>query len=107
LAVTVITVEEQLTGWYTQLRRVRQPDQLARVYRYLADTVTFLGGLNILSFVEPAILRYEQLKAMRLGVAGNDLRIAAIALEFGGIVVTRNVRDFSRVPNLSVENWTV
>jgi tRNA(fMet)-specific endonuclease VapC len=64
-----------------------------------------LGGLTILTFPEPAIRRYEQLKSSRLNVGKKDLRIAAIALEHGGIVVTRNLRDFQRVPGLTVENW--
>jgi len=34
-----------------------------------------------------------------------DLRIAAIALSRGLIVVTGNVREFQRVPGLQVENW--
>ncbi len=42
---------------------------------------------------------------MKLNVGKNDLRIAAIALENGAIVVTRNERDFRRVPGLAVENW--
>jgi tRNA(fMet)-specific endonuclease VapC len=61
--------------------------------------------MQILSFTEPAIARYEQLKAMKLNVAKMDLRIAAIALEAGGTLVTRNLRDFQRIPNLPMENW--
>ncbi|MFN8224467.1 MAG: PIN domain-containing protein [Gaiellales bacterium] len=34
-----------------------------------------------------------------------DLRIAAIAIARGLTVVTENVRHFSRVPGLQVENW--
>lgn len=34
-----------------------------------------------------------------------DLIIAATALEHEMIVVTANVRDFERIPNLTIENW--
>jgi tRNA(fMet)-specific endonuclease VapC len=33
LAVTIITIEEQLRAWYTQVRRARDPDGLARAYQ--------------------------------------------------------------------------
>jgi tRNA(fMet)-specific endonuclease VapC len=42
-----------------------------------------------------------------LNVLKNDLRIAAVTLEHGGILVSRNLRDFQRVPGLQVEDWTV
>jgi predicted nucleic acid-binding protein len=42
---------------------------------------------------------------MRLNIRSMDLRIAAIALEHGGTVVTRNLRAFRRVHGLAVENW--
>ena len=32
LAISVITVEEQLSGWYTLLRRAKNVEKLARAY---------------------------------------------------------------------------
>ncbi len=43
---------------------------------------------------------------MKLNVGRNDLRLAALALELGAIVVTDNIRDFVRVPGLSWIDWT-
>jgi tRNA(fMet)-specific endonuclease VapC len=103
----VITVEEQLSGWYALLRRARQPQELAQAYERLANNVRFLAGLEILSFPESAITRYDALNSLKLNIGRMDLRIAAITLENGGILVTRNVRDFQRVPNLTIENWAV
>jgi tRNA(fMet)-specific endonuclease VapC len=34
-----------------------------------------------------------------------DLLIASCALATGGTLVTNNVREFSRVPSLNLENW--
>ena len=34
-------------------------------------------------------------------------RIAATVLEVGGILVTRNVRDFSRIPGLILEDRSI
>jgi tRNA(fMet)-specific endonuclease VapC len=93
LAITVITVEEQLTGWYTLIRRVTQSDRLAIAYQSLADTVPFLARFRILSYTEGAISRFEQLAAMKLNLGRMDLRIAAVTLECGGVLVTRNLRD--------------
>ncbi len=104
-AVAVISVEEQLTGWMALVRRARTNAQLAVAYQSLTDTVSFLATVRVLSFTEPAIERYHALRAMKLGVGTMDLRIAAIALEEAATVVTRNLRDFRRVPGLACENW--
>lgn len=64
LSITVISVEEELTGWYTKLRQVRKRDQLARVYQRLSEAVPFFARFQILSFNEPAIVRYESLRKL-------------------------------------------
>ena len=38
-------------------------------------------------------------------IGGNDLLIAAHALALNLTLVSANVREFSRVPDLRVENW--
>jgi tRNA(fMet)-specific endonuclease VapC len=59
------------------------------------------------SSTEAAVARVGQLKALRLNIRLMDLRIAAIALENGAVVVTRNLRDFGRVHLLTIEDWSV
>ncbi len=34
-----------------------------------------------------------------------DLRIASIVIANGATLLTRNLKDFTRVPDLRVENW--
>lgn len=71
----------------------------------MADNISFLARVTILTFTEKAIDRFEELRTQRLGIKAMDLRIAAIVLEHGATLITRNVRDFKRVPGLTVENW--
>jgi len=102
-----MTVDEQLSGWYTLTRQARQPKELATAYSQLGESVVRLAKWRILPYAETAIARVAQLKSLRLNVQLMDLRIAAISLEFGAMVVTRNKRDFSRIPGLSIVDWSV
>lgn len=45
VAITVLSVEEQLSGWYTQLRRSKKPERLAWAYRRLTENIRFLAPL--------------------------------------------------------------
>jgi len=105
-AISVVTVEEQLSGWYTQLRQAKSAERLAWAYRRLAATIRFLTRVQIVDFDERAIDRCEQLKKLKLKVRKMDLRIAASVLERGAILVTRNLRDFQQVPGLRIEDWS-
>lgn len=107
LAITVITVEEQLSGWYTLLRRAKSLAELAPVYDRLAETITFLSRTRILSFTESAVAHYAQLQSLKLRIGTMDLRIAAITLAHNATLVTRNKQDFQLISGLIIEDWTV
>jgi tRNA(fMet)-specific endonuclease VapC len=107
LAISIITIDEQLTGWYPLTRQARWPDQVARAYAHLGEAVVRLAKWRTLPYTESAIARVAQLKALRLNVRVMDLRIAAVALEHGAVVATRNLRDFGRIPGLAAEDWSV
>ena len=68
-----------------------------------------LSVLTILPLETPVDNHYGIIR-YRLGVQGtpigpNDMLIAAHALTTGLIVVTANIKEFSRVPDLIIENW--
>lgn len=106
VAISVITVDESLRGWFSLVRKAKNRQQLAFAYDRLARSVSFLSNLQILPFTEAAIGKFDELRKSKLQVRANDLRIAAIALELNGVVVTRNMRDFLPVPGLSVVDWS-
>lgn len=108
VALSVLSVQEQMKGWLARLNQLRTPPQLADWYNRLTNRMFPVWQRHVLlPFPEPAILRFEHLRSLRLNVGLMDLRIAAVALENGLTVVTRNGRDFGRVPGLATEDWSV
>ncbi|HKI37908.1 MAG TPA: type II toxin-antitoxin system VapC family toxin [Gemmataceae bacterium] len=108
VAVPALSVQEQMRGWLAHLSHLRTRPQMADWYDFLVNRMfPIWKRYALLPFPEPAILRYEHLKTLRLNVGAMDLRIAAVALENGLTVVTRNRRDFGRVPGLTTEDWSV
>jgi hypothetical protein len=57
LAITVISVEEQLSGWYRRLRPAKKAEELAKVYDRLTATARSLARLPILSFISTLLHR--------------------------------------------------
>jgi tRNA(fMet)-specific endonuclease VapC len=107
LAISVITVEEQLTGWQRALHQARDDARREQIYLRMALAVESLASWRVLPFSLAAMRRHATLLRQRLNVGSNDLKIAATALELNATVVTRNRRDFARVSGLLLEDWTV
>ena len=107
VAVTIISVEEQLYGRLNQIRRAKSSEALSTAYGLLRDTLVSFKDANILDFDKAASSCYEALLHQKIRIGTQNLKIAAIVLSRAGILVTRNQRDFAKVPNLVLEDWSV
>lgn len=105
VGVSVISYQEQVQGRLAWLTKAKSDAERERAYQLLADTPVFFAEFPIVNFTEAMTRQFEKLISLRLNVGSNDLRIAATAREIGAAVVTRNLRDFSRVPDLQIETW--
>jgi len=100
IAVCSVVWAELLHG----ARKYEKGDErVARIERTLSP-------FRSLPFDDPAARRYAEIRdtlETRGQVIGpNDLLIAAIALQHNLTLVTNN-REFSRVPGLNIEDWTI
>ena len=102
---TIVTVEEELGGWYSVLRRTKDRAALARTYARMTDTVHALSQFRLLTFTEPAIAQFEVLRKRYPRIGRNDLCIAAIVMEQQLTLVTRNRIDFEQIEGLSIADW--
>lgn len=107
IAITVIFVEEQMRGWLNIVRKSSQSDRLVWAYKGLQDGVEFFQQVNVLEFDRDAYTCYIELLRQRIRIGTQDLRIAAIAISKNAILVTRNRRDFEKIPDLVFEDWTI
>lgn len=77
--------------------------------RLLAQIEAILGGVQVLALDVPADAEYggirAELEAAGQPIGPNDLLIAAHAYALDAVLVTANVREFSRIRALKVENW--
>jgi tRNA(fMet)-specific endonuclease VapC len=107
IATTTITADEQLRGRLAQIKNASTKDALAMAHQRFRQAICDLAKLNILEFDSAAITIFEDLKRQRPRAGSQDLRIAAIAIANGAIVVTRNRVDFGQITGLQIEDWTV
>ena len=74
-----------------------------------AKVELLLNEIDILPLEISAIQHYAALRALleKQGqvIGSNDMLIAAHALALNVTLVTANIGEFNRVPNLRVENW--
>jgi tRNA(fMet)-specific endonuclease VapC len=97
VGVSTMTLSELLYGAQCSA----DPERSEREVRRFVDVV------RIVPFGRAAAAAHARLRyALRTQPIGpNDLVIAATALSTRATIVTANVREFSRVDGLGVENW--
>lgn len=106
LAITIVTVEEQLRGRLAQIKVARNAVEFSLAYQRLNQAVEELAAFTRLPYDEAAHHHFLHLKSLKLRVGTQDLRIAAIALARDCALVTRNTQDFQAIPRLTLADWS-
>jgi tRNA(fMet)-specific endonuclease VapC len=99
--------EPQVLGAHGFLNQAKNSQGLIRGYEILERLPRDYLSFTMLPFDTAAATMYDQLLGQNLRIGAMDLRLAAIARSRDLIVLSRNIRDFSRVPGLTVEDRTV
>ena len=104
---TVVSLGEQLQGRLAVVKRAKREIDAAYALSRLQETVHFYQTLPQLAYDEQAAALFETLRKQKIRIGTQDLRIASIALVHEATLVTRNLRDFARVPNLQFVDWSI
>jgi tRNA(fMet)-specific endonuclease VapC len=104
----IVSLHEQFLGVHSYLNQARSASERLRGYALL-ETVfrSFAGAAALLPYDAAASAVYDSLIAQRIRIPMFDLRIAATALSRGLVILSRNSRDFTKVPGLTTQDWTV
>jgi tRNA(fMet)-specific endonuclease VapC len=94
----------QLELYYGAYKSSRKEQNLAKLER-------FCNQFRILPFDQSSAkiagrIR-SQLNQLGIPVGGYDLQIAAIAMANELILITHNIREFSRIDGLKYEDWEI
>jgi tRNA(fMet)-specific endonuclease VapC len=104
--VSIVTFEEQATGCHALIKRARSRQELLRGYEILMDVLADFRSSPVLPFAAAEAATFDQIRRGGVRIGTMDLRIAATALANGLTLLTRNAKDFARVPGLAFEDWT-
>ncbi|NBV81599.1 MAG: tRNA(fMet)-specific endonuclease VapC [Burkholderiaceae bacterium] len=99
MAISSITLSELIYG----------AEKSVKIDKNLEAIEDFISHLEVLPYDAKASQHYGQIKAglEKKGkiIGENDIHIAAHAISQGLILVTNNLKEFKRAPNIALENW--
>jgi tRNA(fMet)-specific endonuclease VapC len=107
LVFCIVSFHEQVLGCNVYLAQAKTPADVIRGYGMFDRVLSAFAAALVLPFNAQASVVFDSLVAQRVRIATMDLRIASIALSQGLTLLTRNSRDFGKVPGLVIENWTI
>lgn len=100
VAVSAISKAEMYAGSYRRLSSARYRREQDEFFSYFPSLPFNDAAADVYGRIHAFLTDRGQL----MGVA--DMQIAAIAMVNGLTVVTHDMRGFTRLPDLSIEDWT-
>jgi tRNA(fMet)-specific endonuclease VapC len=107
LTFCIVSFHEQVLGCNTYIAQAKTSADIVRGYLLFDRVLSAFAAALVLPFDARASVVFDSLVGKRVRIATMDLRIASIALSQGLTLLTRNSRDFSKVPQLLIEDWTI
>ena len=107
VAVSIVSFEEQMRGWLAFIARAGSLTQQINAYAKLHALLDDFTTRPVLDFDRDAAVELERLSRSKVRIGTMDSKIAAISLAHNALLISRNLRDFRKVPELRVEDWTV
>ncbi len=90
--------------WFGACKSIKVTENKAKLESFFIDIPSLAFDDHV--FKTLAELRMD-LFAKGTPIGPYDMQIAAIALNYDLTIVTHNVREFERVPNLRIEDWLI
>jgi tRNA(fMet)-specific endonuclease VapC len=106
--VPVVVAEEILRGRLDAIRKAPSAAAnwpLARAYEEFGKSLADLRRFSLLPYTTTAHALFQAWRAAKIRIGTQDLRIAAVCLAHNARLVTRNARDYTQVPGLTLELW--
>ena len=108
LTLPVHVLQEACYGWILAVQKAeqRRREDLVGVYLdRLVELIEFTRAVTVLPYTSEAQAIYRSLTPGRGSRGRNDLSIAATCLASELPLLTRNVADFSDIPDLQLLTW--
>jgi len=100
VGMSIVTYGELRFG----AQRSDRPHESLRNLGILLEVIPVIG-MNSGAGEHYGLLRFELQRQGQM-IGSNDLWIASHCLDLGLTLVTNNEREFERIPDLRIENWT-
>jgi tRNA(fMet)-specific endonuclease VapC len=107
VGISPVTIQEYLKGRLAALARHTSGPRQVQAYAHLVSSVLLLQQFPLAPFNTACEQQFQQLRALFPRVGSQDLKIASVALVHKLILLTRNRRDFGRIPGLTLDDWSV
>lgn len=106
--IPVVSFEEVLRGRLDAIRRAQAGQirlTVERAYEFFQESVTRAKTFRLLPYTAGAESLFQQWRRSKVRIGSQDLRIAAICLDHGATLATRNARDYAQIPGFTFDEW--
>ena len=102
---TIITYEEQLSGWLAEIHKTKNVTWQQDAYADLRKVLDSFHDWEVCDWSLSAAERFRHFRTDGITIGSMDLKIACLAFEQKATLLTSNAKDFEKVPGLVFEDW--